>query len=285
MLGCAATNCSTFVGLGASGGLAAMARNRSRKSAPFETGKNFSALMTRSLSLPSGRWNLIAMPCGLASGMPSGIFGMPVASEKRAVSGISLPLKSTALLSAAASGVALKLPSTTMPFAWLARKPLCTPNTLFMASTICSAIGFSSAAAAPDHMRQDAIIAATVLLFAIGRLTAFVCDSLRQVTAEARQKVPWQQSPCIFFSHHLTRRGLHPLLKSPVGRMAAAREARCGPQGRSAILSGGKSGLHGNTAPDNVRRGRPQGKCHRKQTALLLAYRALRCLRPKGSGY
>lgn len=30
---------------------------------------------------------------------------------------------------------------------------------------------------------------------------------------------------------------------------------------------GGKSGLHGNTVPDNVRRGRPQGKCHRKQTA------------------
>jgi hypothetical protein len=32
-----------------------------------------------------------------------------------------------------------------------------------MPSTICSAIGFSSAAAAPDHTRQDAIIAATVL--------------------------------------------------------------------------------------------------------------------------
>jgi hypothetical protein len=30
---------------------------------------------------------------------------------------------------------------------------------------------------------------------------------------------------------------------------------------------GGKSGLHGSTVPDNVRRGRPQGKCHRKQTA------------------
>jgi hypothetical protein len=30
---------------------------------------------------------------------------------------------------------------------------------------------------------------------------------------------------------------------------------------------GGKSGLHGMTVPDNVRRGRPQGQCHRKQTA------------------
>ena len=29
----------------------------------------------------------------------------------------------------------------------------------------------------------------------------------------------------------------------------------------------GKSGLHGNTVPDNVRRGRPQGKRHRNQTA------------------
>jgi len=29
----------------------------------------------------------------------------------------------------------------------------------------------------------------------------------------------------------------------------------------------GKSGLHGDTVPDNVRRGRPQGQCHRKQTA------------------
>ncbi len=39
-----------------------------------------------------------------------------------------------------------------------------------------------------------------------------------------------------------------------------------GRKGR-AFLGGGKSGLHGNTAPDNVRRGRPQGKRHRKQTA------------------
>ena len=31
---------------------------------------------------------------------------------------------------------------------------------------------------------------------------------------------------------------------------------------------GGKSGLHGNTVPVNGRRGRPQGKCHREQTAV-----------------
>ena len=41
----------------------------------------------------------------------------------------------------------------------------------------------------------------------------------------------------------------------PAGRMAAA------------LTAGGKSGLHGDTVPDNVRRGRPQGKRHRKQTA------------------
>ena len=36
---------------------------------------------------------------------------------------------------------------------------------------------------------------------------------------------------------------------------------------RSFGSGGGKSGLHGNTVPGNARRGRPQGKCHREQTA------------------
>ena len=44
------------------------------------------------------------------------------------------------------------------------------------------------------------------------------------------------------------------------------------PDGRSAMFAyqgrRGKSGLHGSTVPDNLRRGRPQGQCHRKQTAL-----------------
>jgi hypothetical protein len=30
---------------------------------------------------------------------------------------------------------------------------------------------------------------------------------------------------------------------------------------------GGKSGLHGSKVPGNARRGKPQGKCHRKDTA------------------
>jgi len=38
------------------------------------------------------------------------------------------------------------------------------------------------------------------------------------------------------------------------------------PDGRR-FRSGGKSGLHGDTVPDNFRRGQPQGKRHRKQTA------------------
>jgi hypothetical protein len=38
------------------------------------------------------------------------------------------------------------------------------------------------------------------------------------------------------------------------------------PDGRR-IHSGGKSGLHGDTVPDNFRRGQPQGKRHRKETA------------------
>ena len=42
---------------------------------------------------------------------------IPVASENRTVTGIGLPLNSTARLSPAASGDALKLPSTTMPLA------------------------------------------------------------------------------------------------------------------------------------------------------------------------
>src|SRR6516164_1751805 len=106
-----AVNCSNFVGLEASGGLAASASSKSRKSSPVATGKNLSELIAMSVSLPSGRWNLMAMPCGLASADPSGIFGIPVESENRTVARIELPLNNTARLSSAASGEALKLPS------------------------------------------------------------------------------------------------------------------------------------------------------------------------------
>ena len=43
-VGWLATNCSNFVGLAASGGLAATASSRSRKSAALDTGKNLSEL-------------------------------------------------------------------------------------------------------------------------------------------------------------------------------------------------------------------------------------------------
>jgi len=47
---------------------------------------------------------------------------------------------------------------------------------------------------------------------------------------------------------------------------------------------GGKSGLHGNTVPGNARRGRPQGKCHRKQTARPSARENAGAARVKGCG-
>ena len=61
----------------------------------------------------------MAMPCGLASADPSGIFGIPVESENCTVAGIELlPLNNTARLSLAASEEALSWrPSTTMPLA------------------------------------------------------------------------------------------------------------------------------------------------------------------------
>ena len=58
-----------------------------------------------------------------------------------------------------------------------------------------------------------------------------------------------------------------------ISRFARRPDGRCRASGR------GKSGLHGNTVPDNVRRGRPQGKCHRKHTA-----RASVARQPAGKG-
>ena len=42
-----------------------------------------------------------------------------------------------------------------------------------------------------------------------------------------------------------------------------------GSGGRGCASTRGKSGLRGTTVPGNARRGRPQGKCHREQTANL----------------
>ena len=46
-------------------------------------------------------------------------------------------------------------------------------------------------------------------------------------------------------------------------RQSAGRPLRQSPKGGR----GGKSGLHRHTVPDNIRRGRPQGQCHRERTA------------------
>ena len=57
----------------------------------------------------------------------------------------------------------------------------------------------------------------------------------------------------------LTRRSEPPCLgRQSAGRPLPLRSKGCGR---------GKSGLHRHTVPDNVRRGRPQGKCHRERTA------------------
>ncbi len=49
----------------------------------------------------------------------------------------------------------------------------------------------------------------------------------------------------------------------PGGRCRGSRASMAHMRG----TGGGKSGLHGDTVAANGRRGRPQGKCHRKQTA------------------
>jgi hypothetical protein len=67
-----------------------------------------------------------------------------------------------------------------------------------------------------------------------------------------------------------------PLFPLPAGRTAAAARA-----GFAAIeRGGGKSGLQGSTVAANGRRGRPQGKCHREETAgagQLVQARVKRC--------
>ena len=60
----------------------------------------------------------------------------------------------------------------------------------------------------------------------------------------------------------------------PCCRQSAGRPLRRSPKGGR----GGKSGLHGQTVPDNVRRVRAQGQCHREQTA------AARCVLSRGKG-
>ena len=71
-----------------------------------------------------------------------------------------------------------------------------------------------------------------------------------------------------------TLRSMHRVLTlctpEPLLHLLAGRTAAAGLRASVAHQSntgGGKSGLHGDTVAANGRRGRPQGKCHRKQTA------------------
>ena len=71
----------------------------------------------------------------------------------------------------------------------------------------------------------------------------------------------WSSPPCCADDKgRLDRPGRQRLSQH---RQLAGRPLRLGWKRRGR----GKSGLHGNTVPGNARRGRPQGKCHRKQTA------------------
>ena len=75
----------------------------------------------------------------------------------------------------------------------------------------------------------------------------------------------WSLSPSAKRKIPLDRAGSETLIHS-VSRL----DGRCRIAGHLwpiAHAGGGKSGLHGDTVAANGRRGRPQGKCHRKQTA------------------
>ena len=81
------------------------------------------------------------------------------------------------------------------------------------------------------------------------------------------------QVPCIMRAN--SRAGIFGTLdgggadRLMVSYQPAGRPLLAGPASGNRLtpVRGGKSGLHGNTVAANGRRGRPQGKCHRKQTA------------------
>jgi len=78
----------------------------------------------------------------------------------------------------------------------------------------------------------------------------------------------------------------HDPARAAASQAAGRRLRAVSPEGRAAAASAfsggrGKSGLHGTTVAGNARRGRPQGKCHREQTAIRPATGAARV---KGCG-
>ena len=99
----------------------------------------------------------------LAFSLPSGMFGSPVESEKRAVSGIFLPCEQRRLAQRRGILVGVKLPSITTPLAWLARIPGCWPQSLFITSTVCSATDDGSSAKTAAGTRTHGKVRATVM--------------------------------------------------------------------------------------------------------------------------
>lgn len=65
-----------------------------------------------------GKWKRTAKPRGLALGLVSGIWGMPVEEEKRAVMGVEVALKWWAFVRVDALEVGVKVPVRRWPRAW-----------------------------------------------------------------------------------------------------------------------------------------------------------------------
>ena len=106
VLGCVARNCSNGVGFGLSGLVARKLPRKSTKSAGVPAGNPFWPLATMSVMRPPGSLKRMAMPLGLECGSPSGIWGTPVALEKRTITGtgLALLLRCSARLSSEAPG-------------------------------------------------------------------------------------------------------------------------------------------------------------------------------------
>jgi hypothetical protein len=81
---------------------------------------------------------------------------------------------------------------------------------------------------------------------------------------QVKPEIDFLCAKIIRMRHLYHGRGVNSIIDEMAERTYVVRASR--PDGRR-LHSGGKSGLHGDTVPDNFRRGQPQGKRHRKETA------------------